>query len=316
MHDRSHQTSIRPIAPEAAAFRPAIHLALGCSPPHSPKEVAPHVAALLAQAERGMVALDLVGAFDTERLVSATLTAESPGAAALLFVPSDLVPTGRYQATLRLLREAQVVASRRGLRLLEVLTAPSAQTVGRALETSGFRFLTRLLYLRREVGSSDPTPRGARDLNWVNYTPEVAEQFADALALTYAQSLDCPELTGVRAVAQVLAGHRAAGIFVPGHWWLARRGDRPVGVMLMNRIFSEPAMEVVYMGVAQVARGTGVADALLHRAIEAARASNASHLALAVDERNAPARRMYARWAFANLGARDAWIATPDLAEG
>jgi len=270
------------------------------------------VAALLTQAERGSVGIELLlGAFDGERLVSAILAAESPGAAALLFLPADLVQTGRYAATLRLLREVQSTADGRGLRLLQVLAAPGSRTLSRLLTESGFHLLTRLLYLRRRVSAATPVTDGAGDLEWLSYTPEVATQFADAVAQTYAQSLDCPELTGLRTVEQVLADHQAAGIFEPDHWWVARRGGRPVGVMLLNRISSEPAMEVVYMGVAQVARGTGVADALLDRAIGAAQACDASIVALAVDERNVPARRVYARWGFTDVGARDAWIATP-----
>jgi ribosomal protein S18 acetylase RimI-like enzyme len=73
----------------------------------------------------------------------------------------------------------------------------------------------------------------------------------------------------------------------------------------------EPDVEIVYMGVAQVARGTGVANALLFQAAQIAGQRGARSLALAVDHRNAPARRLYARWGFAEFGVRDAWIATP-----
>ena len=317
MRDGSNQLSIRPIPPGAPAFLPALHLALGCSSLRSSEGVAPPVAALLAQSERGMVAIDLLlGAFDDEHLVSATLAAESPGSSALVFVPTDLVPAGRYQATLGLLEAVQAAAERRKLRLLQVLTAPTARTAAQALRESGFRFLTRLLYLRREVNAAVPARRGASDLEWLTYTPEMAELFAGALAQTYAQSLDCPELTGLRSMEDVLAGHRGAGEFDPAFWWVAKRDGEPVGTMLLNRISSEPAMEVVYMGVAQVARGTGVGDALLARAMAAASDSNVSSVALAVDERNAPARRMYARWGFNDIGARDAWIATPGATRG
>jgi GNAT superfamily N-acetyltransferase len=124
------------------------------------------------------------------------------------------------------------------------------------------------------------------------------------------ESLDCPELTGLRPIAEVLAGHRATGLFDSSLWWVARRGEEPVGVMLLNRIPDVEALEVVYMGVAQAARGTGVADGLLDQAVAAAKQAGASTLALAVDQRNTPARRLYTRWGFTETGARDAWIAT------
>ncbi len=69
------------------------------------------------------------------------------------------------------------------------------------------------------------------------------------------------------------------------------------------------------MGVAQVARGTGVADAVMQRAVEAAGRVGANSLALAVDQRNTPARKLYGRWGFIEFAARDAWIITSPLIE-
>ena len=82
-----------------------------------------------------------------------------------------------------------------------------------------------------------------------------------------------------------------------------------MGVLLLNGIAERRALEVVYMGVAPSARGAGVGDALLERAVKVASTVGASTLALAVDERNAPARRLYQRWGFREVGLRDAWIA-------
>ena len=70
------------------------------------------------------------------------------------------------------------------------------------------------------------------------------------------------------------------------------------------------------MGVAQVARGTGVADALLQRAVQTAADVSLTTLALAVDERNTPALRLYRRWGFVDTGVRDAWIASSPPTEG
>ncbi len=185
-----------------------------------------------------------------------------------------------------------------------------------SVRASGFRYLTRLLYLRRTVGPAVSGLGPAGDLRWVTYGADQDELFADAVERTYAQSLDCPELTGVRPMSDVLAAHRAAGVFVPTLWSVALRRDEPVAVLLLNRLPRQPALEIVYMGVAQVARGTGVANDVLRRAVDAAGGSGATSLALAVDQRNAPARRVYTRWGFAEFAARDAWIVTSPPTEG
>lgn len=70
------------------------------------------------------------------------------------------------------------------------------------------------------------------------------------------------------------------------------------------------------MGVAQAARGTGVADALLQWAVEAVARAGDVYVALAVDAKNTAARRLYERWDFVETGARDAWIAISPHARG
>jgi GNAT superfamily N-acetyltransferase len=110
---------------------------------------------------------------------------------------------------------------------------------------------------------------------------------------------------------EILAGHLATGEFDPGLWWLAMRHGRPVGVVLLNRIPPEPAVELVYMGVAQPMRGGGLAHALLGRALGVTGSVGAKFVALAVDQRNIPARRLYQRWGFLETARREVWIVTP-----
>ena len=91
----------------------------------------------------------------------------------------------------------------------------------------------------------------------------------------------------------------------------AARGRHPVGVLLLNVVEGTAGLEIVYIGVAQPSRRTGVADALLERTFDLARSVSARYVTLAVDRRNDPARRMYARWGFAEAVTRAAFVATP-----
>ena len=210
-----------------------------------------------------------------------------------------------------MLRRLQVAARERSLTLLEALVRPESQPVGRAMAEAGFRYLTRLCYLRIDLPGRAPYPPGPTDLEWVTYAPDREGLFREAIELTYAQSLDCPELSGLRPSSDALAGHRATGIFDPALWFVAMRGGQPLGLILLNRIVPEPALELVYMGVAQPVRRQGVANALLGRAFDSAGSVGAVLVALAVDERNLAARRLYARWGFSEMTTRDAWIASP-----
>lgn len=306
------ELKVRRITSGCAAYFEALHRVCGLRPPRPNAPPARPVADLLAKSERGEVSLDLLfGAFVGDELMGECLAVESPGAAAMVLLPEAVRDDLHHRACVAALQSLQAASWRRSLRLLEVLLCPGSAAASRVLGDAGFRHLTRLRYLKREGVERLPSTPSIAALTWVRHASEHEDLFESALEATYAQSSDCPELSGLRSTADVLASHRATGVFCPDLWRVAMRDNEPVGIMLLNRILSEPALEIVYMGVAQPARGQGVANALLREATEAAGAIGVDILALAVDERNMPARRIYARWGFVEVGARDAWIASP-----
>ena len=311
------QLDVRRLAQADADFGAALHTALGLAPPASPGSYAPEASELLADAESRNLSVDsLHAAYVDSRLMSASLAVESPGGAALVFFPSEPGTVDARKATIATLA-AQIQAARtRSVALLEILIPAALSDAAAILQEAGYRRLTRLVYMVRETSVQDPVRRTATDLTWITYSRQTEAQFLAVIELTYAQSLDCPELIGIRSIDQVLLGHKSAGVHDPQLWFVALRGGKGVGVILLSRIPRQQALEIVYMGVAQLSRRTGVAHALLRRAVEAARRQSARYLALAVDERNGPARRMYASWGFRPTAERDVWIATPMRTEG
>lgn len=312
--DRRKDVEVRHIAADDPDRLPALHIALEAPMPTSGTRSAAQVVDLIDRAAQRAICIDLLyGAYLGRRLVGACVAAESAGRAALVFVPTrdgrhvNLAATGKALDALRL------AAWERGIQLLEVLLAPLARSAGTMLSEAGFRYLTQLRYLRRTVQTEPPSECPTIDLDWTPYTPEAVPLFCAALDRSYVQSLDCPELTGLRATREVLAGHQSTGEFDPSLWWVASQAGEPVGILLQSRIAGLPALEIVYVGVAQPVRGTGVANALLHRALADARRFCATTITLAVDGRNTPALRMYRRWRFEDALARDAWIASPSL---
>ncbi len=310
MEGKGHRFSARQIPSDSPDYEAALHVALGVSP-SADGSSARQVASLRAAAHRQTLSLELVfGAFLGNRLVGACVALEPPGAAALVYVNPDQPDGPGRDATLTALWALQQAAWTRSIKLLEVLVDPAASNSASLVRDAGFTYVTELLYLQRQCPGREWSAPGDPDLCWVGYSDVQAQVFRRALEATYIQSLDCPELTGIRSTGEILAGHKATGIFDPSLWWVATRQGIPVGVLLLNRVTSQPALEVVYIGVSQPARGTGVADALLARAVTLTERENARYLTLAVDVRNAPARRMYRRWSFRQVGVRAAWIAS------
>ena len=293
------------------AFLSMLHFILRVTP-NADGEPAAEVADLWATARRGDVRLSPIFAHkDAEYVEAAVATVSSPGAASLLLLspPSTKIPPDKLALCLK---SARMCVLDCGDKLTEVLL-DSADRLERGwhepLRQAGFCFLTNLIYLFRPVDAAMVEPALPTGVSWLNYTARDETMFLRALEESYVGTLDCPELTGIRTTAEVLAGHRAAGEFDPALWTLAMRGGEPVGVVLVNPLRNRTATEITYLGVAQTVRGTGVAHALTAHAIVQSRKVSAKTVALAVDVRNTPARRLYARWGFQRLGEREVWIA-------
>jgi mycothiol synthase len=242
------------------------------------------------------------------RIVASCLAILSGGRAAMILIPSIRL-FGRWKDQIvALLRSVIDAAPAHNLRLLQALTDPAEPCDERAFEEAGFRQLANLLYLERKV-KPVAIARPSRDLQWITYSPQTHSLFASTVSRTYEGSLDCAELNGKRDIEDIIESHKATGIHIPQAWWIAIRDGEPLGVMLLAKVPQGATMEVVYMGVVPSARGTGIADALMYKALEAAGKSQCDAITLAVDENNAPARKYYARHRFRETGKRRAFIA-------
>jgi ribosomal protein S18 acetylase RimI-like enzyme len=95
----------------------------------------------------------------------------------------------------------------------------------------------------------------------------------------------------------VIHGHQAHGQHDPAWWWLAELNGDPVGVLLLTEA-SLGEWEVGYMGVVPEARRRGVGSAMLTQALTRVQALGAVQVVLCVDDRNRPARQLYAQLGF------------------
>jgi len=129
---------------------------------------------------------------------------------------------------------------------------------------------------------------------------------------TYVDSQDCPRLRGLRRMEDVVASHKASGIFRPQSWWIAAREGQPVGCVLVNDSAEDKgAAELVYLGVGSAHRRRGYGRAMLRHAMEQARRRGRKRMNVAVDSANAPAVRLYRHEGFRRTDQRDVYIKPP-----
>jgi len=245
----------------------------------------------------------------TEWLSAATYI-ESPGRTAMVFLSSGFDDPTRREASAKLLEEVKWFAELRAVRLVQCLLDPSTRPP-LALAMAGFTPLARLDYLDRVTSAGIGhivRQKPGSDLNWMAYSLSAHRAFAETVAATYRDSRDCPGLTGVREIDEVLEGHKAAAKFDPALWMLLREGEKAVGCLLMGEIPLRNAAEIIYMGLCPEARGRGLARFLLMRALELARGVRLRSLALAVDSSNEPALRVYTKFGFRHTLSREAWM--------
>ncbi len=196
---------------------------------------------------------------------------------------------------------------RLGVLLVQALLEEADDPLLAPLTAAGMRPLAPLRFLRtalEPVAAAPPSlPEKLRVLSWRD---ELEADFLRALARSYEDSQDCPELTGLRPLEDVLASHKATGVFDPSLWWLlwSDAENAPVGVILVNLLPESASAELVYMGLAPEARGKGLARSLLERMTHALAQREVRELVCAVDSRNTPAQRLYAAMGFTRFASR------------
>ena len=203
----------------------------------------------------------------------------------------------------------------RHVRLVQSLPDPSDTPTRAALTAAGFVWVGDLMYLKRRLKRNEPdapsswpsgiTVRAVRTLE-----PGSADRadLSTAMNTSYIETLDCPELCGLRETHDVIDSHRGARPWEPGTWWIVHDHGTPSGCMLLNVCPDHDTVDLVYLGLGPALRGRGLGSHLLRMGISVASRSGMGSMTCAVDRRNVPAIRMYERLGFSMWSERVALV--------
>jgi ribosomal protein S18 acetylase RimI-like enzyme len=252
---------------------------------------------LLKQGRSGVVSLaGLLAARRGGRLVGGILAEIQVGRTAVVWPPC-LVPDEPPSTAERLLATASEFLAREGICVAHALLDPGMTEDETLLRAGGFQPLANLLYLvclEDHFPPSRPTSR----LEFESYSPANHGRMARLIEATYVETLDCPRLNDVRQIDDILAGYRATGGFDPDRWLLVGHQGEDVGCLLLADHPERENCELVYMGLAPAARGSGRGKEITRHAQWLTRQSGRPRLVLAVDEANVPAIRAYSTLGF------------------
>ena len=246
-----------------------------------------------------------------EWLLWSALPMVSPGRTMLLFgAPAPVADAAALAVGVEAVCEHHAA---RGVQLAQALIDPADAATTAAYAARAFTPVAELLYLQRSVRRSAAAPPTPPGLRVDPYSPATHAGFAAAIAASYRDSLDCPPLNGVRDIEDVVAGHKAAGEFDPGDWFLlsddgSTATGAPLGVLLLGLNTTGEGMELVYLGLAPAARGRGLGGYLMRLAEARSAERKARHLSLAVDAENAPALALYHRHGLQQIASKRAMM--------
>jgi ribosomal protein S18 acetylase RimI-like enzyme len=244
---------------------------------------------------------------DDAGLRGALIALPVPGASGLLWPPQAAEPAPAVEDAL--VRHAVAWLRQCGAKLGQALLAPNEVHLAGPLERNGFDHVTTLWYMRHDLKLPYRLVRADDRLVYRSYADGCQDLFHQTLLRSYEDTLDCPEVSGVRDLAEILEGHRAQGEYDPRRWWLALNGEQPVGVVVLTGLPEWEAWEVAYVGVVPEARRRGWGRELLHKTLRAAHASDAAHVTLSVDARNRPAWQLYLDLGFESYDCREVYLA-------
>lgn len=265
---------------------------------------------VLDRIERGSLAIEAIEATRNPSggFTAVAIAVRNPGRTLGLALSPLQAPNHRVAGTATIRRLLGSVGDR-GAALIQAMFDPARRVEAASAIDAGFEPLARLRFMEGDLPRLSrealPLPAGASIEACGRADPD---ELATLLARTYDRTLDCPGLAGLRRTEDVLDGHRGAGRFDPDLWFMLRLDGRPAGLSLLNPNPEAGCTEVVYFGLVPEARGLGLATLLLRHALASIDAAAPSRIALAVDDRNTPALRLYRRHGFVPGGLRTALV--------
>lgn len=203
--------------------------------------------------------------------------------------------------------------------IAQSLPEPDERWALAAVLGAGFIKVGDLSYMRRESKPSrhrhaPDGPTGLPDGITAERVSRLPEALRDSLLIaaldaSYDDTLDCPELCGLRDTADVLVSHRSVGKQDDSLWWVISENNTPLGCCLMNLCPDQRSAELVYLGLGPTLRGRGVAKSILAYAMDESLAGRPGwSVTCAVDDRNTPALALYRRLGFKSFANRTALV--------
>ncbi len=237
----------------------------------------------------------------------AALTIRNVGATAMIFC-SPLSRSGEEAGALvQLLAELSQASLDSGARFVQGLLPLDWEREAALFVRAGYSHLAELAYM--QAATAGVAMETCPVVRWHTVLDIGERVLATVIADTYEGSCDCPGLLGLRNMDEVIASHKASGLYHPQSWFVAEYLGESVGCVLVNDATMQfEAGDIVYLGVRPRWRRRGFGRILLRHAMADAANRALRRLLLAADAANVPAMALYHKEGFREVDRRVAYI--------
>jgi len=233
----------------------------------------------------------------------------APGRTAMIFGPNQSEFPDSAAATGAAVTAALEDARNHGIVLIQAMLEPADAAGKTVFAEAGLVQLATLTYMERKPPVHPPAVDLPPNLTLEPYSARTHALFCQAIAESYEQTLDCPALSGMRDVEDVISGHKAVGPFDPQLWSvILHPSGKPAGCLLLAEIPARRGLELVYLGIVPDSRGKGIGRAMVQRTLAIACRRHFEVATLAVDAANTPAVKLYRRFGYTSIAQRVALV--------
>jgi mycothiol synthase len=262
----------------------------------------------------GLERENIVVATEESKLLGAILARAGEGSVGWIWPPTltteVLQEPRRMDLSQELLRGAIGHLTDLKVRLIHALLDPGDAALA-LFEECGFRAIAEIIQMERAIDPTNANEPLRGRLEMRRATAAAESEFERVVEGTYIDSLDCPELDGIRTVSEVLEGYRGVDESREVRWFVARAHGEAIGCLLLERVAGCGVCSLQYMGVLPRWRGRGFGRELVGWALREAAQWGMEVIHLAVDTRNAPARALYVEFGFREARRKSVLIIAP-----
>lgn len=178
-----------------------------------------------------------------------------------------------------------------------------------ALASAGMNPVAKLIQMERDEVRRplvSPTLQNGK-LGFKQHDEISTRDWHAIIEATYIETLDIPELNGLRTIGNTLEGYASTQPTTPGTWWVIQDGCVNIGCLLLTPN-DDQHCELTYLGLAPTSRGKGHSRAIMDHLDRWSSSHGIERMTLAVDIRNTPAIRLYQSRGFVAQRFVQAWI--------